>query len=101
MTLITLTGLFGEWLANHLVRFPLTHCVQLSMIALFLAGGCPSRDFAQSQYVNLSDEPWGLNQMMLGILRFPFDEDGDGYAQLSVVATVMTPTRRFIPVPPN
>ena len=38
---------------------------------------------------------------MLGILRFPFDEDGDGRPMLSVVATVMTPTRRFILVPPN
>ena len=58
MTLITLTGLFGEWLANHLVRFPLTHCVQLSMIALFLAGGVSIAGLRSVSYVNLSDEPW-------------------------------------------
>ena len=80
MALITLTGLFGEWLANHLVRFPLTHCVQLSMIALFLAGGVSIAGLRSVTVCESLGRTVGLNQMMLGILRFPFDEDGDGYA---------------------
>lgn len=72
----------GEWLSTKSIRLPAAKRLQLAALFLFMAGFAlilglrsPSARVALGKDV-------GLNQVMMGLIRLPFDEDGDGYAAI-------------------
>jgi|GEM_PF-976951 len=80
LTLLVFTGLLGEWLAHHLVRLPWAQCIQLSMVAFFIAGGLAIAGLRSVTVCESLSRDVGINQAILGLIRLPFDGDGDGYS---------------------
>lgn len=70
----------GEWIQRRLVQLTWSRCAQLCLVPAFLIlVSCIGGLRAKTAQAALSEQP-GLNQIVMAVLRAPFDEDGDGFS---------------------
>ncbi|MEE2757041.1 MAG: sulfatase-like hydrolase/transferase [Myxococcota bacterium] len=74
--------LLGEWLSTKSIRLPSAKRLQLAALFLFMAGFALVLGLRSPNARAALSKDVGLNQVMMALIRLPFDEDGDGYAAI-------------------